>query len=181
MDKVLHELATAIEEASVWTELQQGNDAPEAEITELANGETLLQWNKASVCAHHQPTTSLSPSTQRQVAKVPIKALSNRQSPHPALADEVKWANKRRVKNDYLQCSVTDVNCEYGWGLFVHEWLARSLFIDSELYISDCWNELWTQFGPVRDAHLRNKTQEVAELEEQQCLRYGDNSCVVPT
>jgi hypothetical protein len=43
MDKVLHESATAIEEASVWTELQQGNDAPEAEITELANGETLLQ------------------------------------------------------------------------------------------------------------------------------------------
>jgi hypothetical protein len=97
---------------------------------------------KASVCAHSQPTSSLSPSTQCQVAKVPIKALSNRQSPQPGLADKVKWANAQRVKDDYLQCTVTDVNREYRWGLFVYERLARILFIDSELYISDCWNEL---------------------------------------
>jgi hypothetical protein len=175
MDKVLHQSAPAIEKASVWDETQQGNDACKTEITELGNGETLLLWNKASVRAHSQPTTSLSPGTQNQVAKVPIKALTNRQSPQPLLADKVKWANAQSIKDEYLQCSVTDVNCEYGWGLFVYERLARILFIDSELYISDCWNELWTQFEPVRDAHLINKTQEVAELEEQQCLRYGDN------
>jgi hypothetical protein len=42
MHTVLHKLAPAIEEASVWDETQQGNDACETEITELGNGETLL-------------------------------------------------------------------------------------------------------------------------------------------
>ena len=147
MHKVLHESAPAIEQASVWDETQQGNDAPEAEITELANGETLLLWYKVSVCAHSQPTNSLSPSIHYQVAEVPIKALTNRQSPQPLLADELEWANARSVKDDYLQCSVTDVNREYGWGLFVHEIWAWILCIDWGLYISDRWNELSTEFG----------------------------------